>query len=87
MIDPARIVPVGAGVDHIAIFEREKESVMRFVRAVRRKIHRFFPRQMPAGVFDDPRPFSDRRDRIHTEAMNAGRANLDPGVGRTTRTN
>src|SRR3954447_3716531 len=81
MIDPAGVISVDAGVDYIAIIEREKEGVVRLVRVCRRIVFRLFPWAMLSFLLDDPGSFANLGHRKNAPAVDARLSDHDPFRG------
>ena len=73
MVDPARVIAADFRIDYFAAFEAEQEC-MRIVLV----IGSVLPGNALTGVFDDPGALGDWLRRVHSAAMHAGLADLDP---------
>ena len=73
MVNPARVVAADFRIDYFAALEAEQEC-MRIVLV----IGSVLPGNALTGVFDDPGAFWDWLGRVHSAAMHARLADLDP---------
>ena len=71
MVDPARLVPIDAGVDDVSVIEGKEEGMMRIMWVTRRIVLRLLPGTTFSFVLDNPGPLANRRRRENAAPVNA----------------
>jgi len=73
MVDPARVVAVNLGIDHLPVIQAKIECV-RIVLVVGSG----FPRGALASVFNNASAFGNELSDVYAATVYAGLANVDP---------